>query len=458
MRIPLFWKLFAVQLLAAATLIAGVLLLARHQTAMSFSAYVEARERQRLEDLAERIAERYDERPDLRAAALAVPEFRHRLDVRPPRPPGQGREGRPLRTRLRAPLSLLDADGRWIGGAPLPPQGVGSLRTAIEAERGVVGYLLRPPLPAWVTPEEAGFARRQLSSFLRITALSLSLAAVFAALSSALILRPIRRISAGASALTRREFATRVDVSRRDELGRLADDFNRLAEALQRYDTQQRQWLADIAHELRTPVAVLRGELEALLDGVRSATPDTVRSLQQEVLRLGALIDDLHLLSLAESGGLRMTMEAIDLAALVRDALARFAPRLQAGGFSVQSRIDAVPAVRGDTQRIGQVLGNLLENVVRHAHPGTLTVNVTGNANVVSVRIEDGGPGVPADAMPRLFDRLYRVQSARSRNDGGAGLGLAICRSIIEAQGGRISAYAAGGGLGIHVELPVAST
>ncbi|MDP9142170.1 MAG: ATP-binding protein [Pseudomonadota bacterium] len=456
MRIPLFWKLFAVQLLAAATLIAGVLLLARHQTAMSFAAYVEARERQRLEDVAERIAERYDERADLRAAALAVPEFRYRLDARPPRP---GREGRPPRTRLRAPLSLLDADGRWIGGAPLPPQDAQSLRTAIEAERGVVGYLLRPPLPAWVTPEEAGFARRQVSSLLRITALSLSLAAVFAALSSALILRPIQRLSAGASALTRREFATRVDVRRRDELGQLADDFNRLAEALQRYDTQQRQWLADIAHELRTPVAVLRGELEALLDGVRSATPDTVRSLQQEVLRLGALIEDLHLLSLAESGGLRMTMEAIDLSALLRDAVARFEPRLRAAGFSVQSRIDAVPAVRADTQRIGQVFGNLLENVLRHARPGTLTINVVGNASTVNVRIEDDGPGVPADALPRLFDRLYRVQSARSRNDGGAGLGLAICRSIIEAQGGRISAYTAGGGgLGIHVELPVAST
>ncbi|HEY1077517.1 MAG TPA: ATP-binding protein [Fontimonas sp.] len=455
MRIPLFWKLFAVQLLAAATLISGVLLLARHQTAMSFAAYVEARERQRLEDVAERIAERYGQNPDLRAAAVEVPEFRHRLD---PRPSSRDREGRPPRPRLRAPLSLLDAQGRWVGGAPLPPDGAESLRTPIEGDRGVVGYLVRPPLPAWIAPEEAGFARRQASSLLRITVLSLTLATLFAALSSALILRPIRRLSAGASALARREFATRVDVRRRDELGQLADDFNRLADALQGYDTQQRQWLADIAHELRTPVAVLRGELEALLDGVRTFSPESLHSLQQEVMRLNALIEDLHLLSLAESGGLRMTMEPLDLAVLVRDALHRFEARLRSAAFTVQAQIAAVPFVQADAQRMNQVLGNLLENVMRHARPGPLAVQVDASGATVGLRIEDGGPGVPADSLPRLFDRLYRVQHARTRHDGGAGLGLAICRSIVEAHGGRIDAYAAAsGGLGIRIEFPQVS-
>lgn len=453
MRIPLFWKLFAVQLVAAATLISGVLLLARQQTAMSFAAYVEARERQRLEDLAERIAERYAEHPDLSAAAIAVPEFRYRLDARPPL---RERDDRLRRARLRAPVSLLDAQGRWIGGAPLPPIGNADLRTPIESDRGVIGYLARPPLPQWIAPEEAGFAQRQSSSLLRITALSLTLAALFAALSSALILRPIRRLSVAASALTRREFATRVDVRRSDELGRLADDFNRLATALQGYDAQQRQWLADIAHELRTPVAVLRGELEALIDGVRTATPDTVRSLQQEVMRLSALIDDLHLLSLAESGGLRMNLEPVDLAQRVRDALARFEPRLRAAGFTIDATIADVPAVQADAQRIDQVLGNLLENSLRHARPGTLAVRVGADAEQVGITIEDSGPGVPAEALPRLFDRLFRVQHARSRHDGGAGLGLAICRSIVEAQRGRIRAYtAASGGLGMRIDLPV---
>lgn len=454
MRIPLFWKLFAVQLLAAATLIAGVLLLARHQTAMSFSAYVEVRERQRLEDVAERIAERYAQHPDLITAAVAVPEFRHRLNARP-RP--QERDGRPPRPRLRAPLSLLDAQGQWIGGAPLPPPGAADLRTPIESEQGVIGYLVRPPLPEWIAPEEAGFARSQSASLLRITALSLTLATLFAALSSALILRPIQRLSAAASALTRREFATRVDVRRSDELGRLADDFNRLATALQGYDAQQRQWLADVAHELRTPVAVLRGELEALIDGVRAATPDTVRSLQQEVLRLSALIDDLHLLSLAESGGLRMNLEAVDLSQCVRNALARFEPRLLAAGFTIGATLAEVPRVRADAQRIDQVLGNLFENCLRHARPGALNVDVTGTATQVSIVVEDSGPGVPADALPRLFDRLFRVQHARSRQDGGAGLGLAICRSIVEAQNGQIQAFAAkSGGLGLRIDLPAA--
>ncbi|MFP5304545.1 MAG: HAMP domain-containing protein, partial [Gammaproteobacteria bacterium] len=345
MRISLFWKLFVVQLLAAATVIGGALLVMRHRTAESFADYVEARERQRLEDLAERVAERYAEHPDLRTAALALHELRRAerrvVIAAHDRLHDDGHE-RPRRLPpLRAPLSLLDAEGRHVAGAPLSAGE--PLRVAIRSGDRVVAYLARPPLPVWTAPEERGFSRKQTANLLHIAALSLPVAALFALVISALILQPIRRLSAATAALTRRELGTRIDVRRRDELGQLAADFNRLAEELEQYDARQRQWLADIAHELRTPVAVLRGELEAMLDGVRSADPARLGSLQQEVLRLTHLIEDLHLLSLAESGGLRLARAPADLAVLVRAAAARFEDRLHAACFTIEMALPSGP-------------------------------------------------------------------------------------------------------------------
>lgn len=455
----LFWKLFAVQLLAAAMLLGGLLLLVRHQTATSFGAYVEARERQYLEEIAERIADQYALTPDLLTAAMAVREFRRRAQ-QPPRPRMRDAEERmrPM-SALRAPLTLLDARGHWLVGAP-PPEA--ALRVAVVSGGHTLGYIARPALPAWIAPEEAGFRKRQRQALLRAGAIGLPIAALFAALISALVLRPIRRLSAGTAALARREFATRLEAADSDELGRLAQDFNALAAALERYDRNQRQWLADVAHELRTPLAVLRGELEAMIDGVRPAGPAQLRSMQQEVERLGGLIDDLHLLSLAESGGLRLTCEPCDLNALVLAAAARFERPLREAGFALVLQLDgADPGVSVDAQRMDQVLGNLLGNTLRHARaPGPARITTARTpGGTVRLCVCDGGPGVPEDALPRLFERLYRVESARSRDAGGTGLGLAICRSIVEAHGGRIEALrSAEGGLCIRIDLPESRT
>ncbi|MES0872960.1 ATP-binding protein [Sinimarinibacterium thermocellulolyticum] len=452
----LFWKLFGVQVLSAATLVAGVLLLMRHQTATSFAAYVEARERQRLEEVAERIAEQYVQTGDLAVAARALREFRRRGALPPFTPAGERwREPRPH--RLRAPLTLLDARQQYLAGAPLP-DGEG-LRVPIVDGEVTLGYVARPPLPDWIAPDEAGFWKRQRQALLRAAAIGLPLAALFAALIAAMVQRPLRRLSAATAALARREFGLRLNADRRDEFGRLAADFNTLAAALERFDRNQRQWLADIAHELRTPLAVLRGELEALLDGVRPIQPAQLRSMQQEVQRLGSLIDDLHLLSVVESGGLRLQRERCDINALVQAAAARFDAALREAGFALELRLaEAELPVHVDAQRIEQVLGNLINNALRHAHaPGPLRITTAGAGERIHISVCDAGPGVPVEALPRLFERLYRVEAARSRTEGGAGtgLGLAICRSIVEAHGGRIAAQAnVDGGLCIQIDLP----
>jgi two-component system sensor histidine kinase BaeS len=347
-----------------------------------------------------------------------------------------------------------------VGGSRRPLARSELLREPVQVDGRTVGWLVQPRQGGRNTAAEQDFAQRQARGLGLSFALAVVVAALIAALTSALILRRIRRLSAGAAALARRDFTLRLEPGPADELGALAQDFNRLAEALQRYDTQQQQWLADVAHELRTPLAVLRGELEALLDGVRVADAAAIRSLQQEVQRLNALADDLHLLSLAESGGLRIERAPVDAAVLLEETAARYLPRMSAGRFALERVVQAgLPPFLGDEQRIGQVLANLLENVLRHARaPGQVSLSATAAPRAVRIAVADSGPGVPDAALPRLFDRLYRVDAARTRASGGSGLGLAICRSIVEAHGGSIVArHSRRGGLEVELTLPVAA-
>jgi two-component system, OmpR family, sensor histidine kinase BaeS len=496
MRSRLFWKLFVLQMLAAATLIGGALAVTRMHSLRNFAAFVEKHDREQVRELADELAEAYARSGDLAEAARSIPPLWRRLqpplrhppeetdehdelEALEPPPPGEHREHmRVVRLhRPLLPLQLQDAAGQRVLGIP-ETLALDSEREPVTVEGKIVGYLARPPLHH--PPEQLEFEHEQLRHLQRVVIVALLVAAAFAALITGIIVRPLRDLSRGAGALARREFGTRLPEGRRDELGALASDFNRLAAALEGYDTRQRQWLADVSHELRTPVSVLRGELEALLDGVRKADEGALRSLRQEVQRLEALIDDLRLVSLAESGALRLNLAETDLGALARQSAERFRERLKARGFALDvgavnegaanvgaadvgaadvgaANVGAALAATVDPQRIDQVLANLLENVLRHATPpGPVSVTVRREGDFAVIAVSDSGPGVPADALPRLFDRLYRVESSRTRGTGGAGLGLAICRSIVEAHGGTIEARASGlGGLEIVARLPV---
>lgn len=448
----LFWKLFLLQLLAVTTVLAGALMVSRAYSVRGFAEFIELRERERVEQIAQRLGNAYEENWDLGEAWDALPAMRRAQRLHPPPPEDDAHHGRVVRRHiLRPPLQLQDADGNYLRGErELPPGDL--LRQPIESDGRVVGYLVRPRK---LQAEEAAFAHRQFRHLLRIAPIALLVAAAFAALITALITRPIRRISGGAAALARREFAVRLPEDRRDELGALAADFNRLAAALEGYDARQRQWLSDVAHELRTPLAVLRGEVEAALDGVRPVGTETLRSLRQEVGRLEALVQDLQFVSQAESGGLRLDRAPTDLGALARQSGERFRERLKARGFELRIAADGGLIASVDAQRIEQVLANLLENALRHATaPGPVTLVARADGDRVLLSVADAGPGVPPEALPRLFDRLYRVEAARTRAGGGSGLGLSICKSIVEAHGGTIEARAAAGGLEVAITLP----
>jgi two-component system sensor histidine kinase BaeS len=216
--------------------------------------------------------------------------------------------------------------------------------------------------------------------------------------------------------------------------------------------------MADISHELRTPLAVLRGEAEALMDGVRPLTKAAVASLHEDVLRLNALVDDLHLLAMADLQRLPCRLADCDGAELVRDTVRRFESRANAAGLTLTCDVLALHiAVLWDPARIEQLLGNLLENSLRYTDaPGRIDVAVTVEGNELRLSVADSAPGAGVVDITRLFEPLYRADDARGRHNGGSGLGLAICEAIVQAHGGRIAAQPSIlGGLLVTVVLPL---
>jgi two-component system, OmpR family, sensor histidine kinase BaeS len=375
-------------------------------------------------------------------------------------PPGPGNRPRPLRPAHDLPprLLLLDAaDDVVAGNARL----TGEMQT-IELRNGgeSIGRLLLAPLPRLRSDLDLQFAQQQRQQMAVIALIVLLSALALAWALSRWLLHPVRELAAGTRALSAGDFAARIPATRSDELGALAKDFNALAATLEHHRDARRQWGADIAHELRTPISVLSGEIQALQDGIRISGPDTLASLQAECARLQHLVEDLYHLSLSDAGGLSYRFEPVDLAELVREASHTHAGAMQAAGLDLRLAPlpDACPLARADKARLRQLLDNLLSNTMRYTdRPGHVRVGILRDGDRWTLRMDDTAPGVPAAALPHLFERMYRVEPSRSRRFGGAGLGLAICRNIVEAHGGRIDASASPeGGLRIDISLPVA--
>jgi two-component system sensor histidine kinase BaeS len=271
------------------------------------------------------------------------------------------------------------------------------------------------------------------------------------------LLRPIRWLADGAQALAAGDYDTRIEVERDDELGRLARHFNHLAAALARNEQLRRQWIADISHELRTPLAVLRGEIEALQDGVRAVSAQRLNSLHAEALALGQLVEDLYQLALADAGALEYRCESVDLAEILTDTAQAFRHRFEQQGLTLDNQVAAPLWLHGDPLRLQQLFSNLLENSQRYtAAGGRLEIVLERSVERHVLVFRDSAPAVPDAALSHLFERLYRVDKSRSRSLGGAGLGLALCQNIVEAHGGRMTAsHSPLGGLQVRVELPV---
>jgi two-component system sensor histidine kinase BaeS len=276
--------------------------------------------------------------------------------------------------------------------------------------------------------------------------------------------RPLAAVQDATQRLARGELTVRVPESpqltgRSDEIGDVVRNVNRMAEGLERLEGARRRWLADISHELRTPLTVLRGHVEALQDGVRPLGPEAIDTLHEEVLRIGKLVDDLHLLAVSDLKALPCHPGPADAVALLGQLVHRFEPRAAAAGLTLRLSLpearQALP-VSWDVDRVEQLLGNLVDNSLRYTDPpGEILIGLRAHGSRIQMTVDDSAPGVPAQQLGQVFEPLFRGDLARNRPLGGSGLGLAICQAIAQAHDGYVAASASElGGLRITVELP----
>jgi two-component system sensor histidine kinase BaeS len=363
-------------------------------------------------------------------------------------------DGPPPMSRGPQHVTLFDAGGQYIAGDPHLDRGAHELSIELDGRR--IGVLRIQHLPRISGALDVEFARAQARATLYAGACVLVVAFLLAYALARWLLAPVHALTSATHALAAGDYARRVDLARNDELGVLAADFNRLAAGLEQHREARRRWGADIAHELRTPLSVLRGEVQALQDGLRTPNAQAFASLDAECGRLASLVDDLYQLSLADAGALEYGYENVDPAAIVRESIGLQHKVASDAGLAMDAVIGPMPWMRLDPRRFAQLLDNLLANSRRYTDaPGRIRVELGHDGDALHLIVEDSAPGVPAQHLPHLFERLYRVEGSRTRTAGGAGLGLAICRAIVAAHGGSIEAMASPlGGLRIHVRLP----
>ena len=483
-KLKLFHKIFASFLLTSLMIVVLMVGFIRFYVSRNFTDYVNNATLERLGELKDDLVEFYRQHGNWLAlkdnpaeweqmlrAGIRRDEFstrrrpsRNLSEIRRPTVPetSQERPEPPTRDRLfrfARGLALFDAQKQQIVGLRQESSVENFTLSEISVDGQTVGWLGLYKREHLSNPLVLAFLKQQSQALYLIGGPILLLAAVVAFLLSRHFLAPIRKLTAGTQALSLRRFDSRIEVQSQDELGQLARDFNTMAQTLAKYEQMRQQWISDISHELRTPLSVLRGELEAIQDGVRKVDRETLNSLHAEVLHVGKIVNDLHELSLADSGSLPFKKEPIDPLTVLANTLRSFRTRFEQRAIDLQADLatNAPARVLGDADRLSQLFANLLENTLRYADsPGTLKLWHSRTAGRITLYFEDSGPGVPPASLEHLFDRLYRVDKSRSRALGGSGLGLSICRSIAETLGGSIRAInATSGGLRIELVLPV---
>ncbi|WP_312950527.1 two-component system sensor histidine kinase BaeS [Superficieibacter sp.] len=386
--------------------------------------------------------------------------FEHDEDEHPGGPRGPGGPGEPGPGMpphgWRTQFWVVDQQQQVLVGprSPVPPDGT---RRGIKVNGVQVGEVIASPVERLTRNTDINFDRQQRRTSWLIVALATLLAALATFPLARGLLAPVKRLVEGTHKLAAGDFSTRVAASSQDELGKLAQDFNQLASTLERNQQMRRDLMADISHELRTPLAVLRGELEAIQDGVRQFTPESVSSLQAEVGTLTKLVDDLHQLSMSDEGALAYQKAPVDVIPLVEMAAAAFRERFASRGLTLRVLLLPGATVFGDGDRLMQLFNNLLENSLRYTDSGGhLLIAASMTATTVTLDFADSAPGVSDEQLSRLCERFYRAEGSRNRASGGSGLGLAICQNIVAAHGGALHlAHSPYGGVSIKVELPL---
>jgi two-component system sensor histidine kinase BaeS len=356
-----------------------------------------------------------------------------------------------------SPFVILSADKKPIHG--FYPHNEDVNLHPIIVRGNIVGYIGLLSPKHFLHPMQVQFLSQQkLALALGAAGIVLIVIIISFPLARRLV-KPIRAMAVATHDIASGKYNTRVSFSSMDELGQLARDFNAMALTLEKHEKERRQWVADISHELRTPVAVLQGEIEALLDGIHNITPETIRSLHAETLRLKRLVEDLYQISLSDLGALTYRKENLDLVEVLRDSIESYRAEFSRKGIALKEEISKDVKAIGffDRERLRQLFTNLLENSLKYTDVGgTLEIRANINDNFITTEFQDSKPGVSAKDMEMLFERFYRVEGSRNRGSGGAGLGLTISKKIVDAHDGIISALSSPlGGLLIRISLPI---
>lgn len=480
MKNSITFKLFLILFAANLMVVAGMYLFMKHSFEQGFIEFVEERQKQHIDSVRLRLVEEYEEfggweqlKNNRRRwhRLLRRLAFEQRSTGEPPgvvdssqgeheRMTPEGFAGRPPPRPPVKGLVLYDEKKNLVVGKvsrEAPP-----VLHPVVVDNKTVGYLGTSPGPPIREIRDAQFAQSHARALMGVTLVMLLLSVTLSIPLAHKLIRPLQRIAEVSRKLGKGDYTARVPVTSLDELGLLAQDINDLATALGAAEHSRQQWVADISHELRTPVSILQGELEALQDGVRPLSKEAIQSLHSEVLRLGGLVEELYQLSLSDVGALSYRKASVNLVALLEETLEKLAKEFSKRQIQVQfdNRNSGQESMRADIDRLAQVFRNLLLNSLRYTDVGgRLSLTLSREKADFVIDFQDSAPGVPEDKLDQLFDRFFRLDPSRSRALGGAGLGLAITQRIVEAHDGTIEAKASPmGGLWVRLKLPVEGT
>ena len=465
MRQSLFWKIMAAFALVVAVTVGGVILVARQTTTNEFRQYMFSGGAGQ-DQLAAQLADYYTQNGSWSGLEAYIGESS--MMTRgggPAGPAGQGGFGRRIVVVDAQGNVVADSTGATRGqlpssqlsrGVPIVAKGQ-RVGTLIVSGSGLMGGMMGAP--------EQNF----LDRVNRAVLIAGLVAGVVALLLGFIVFRgitaPLGRLTRAAHAVSEGDLSQRVQIRTGDEISDLGAAFNAMASNLERGEQVRREMTADIAHELRTPLSVIQGNLEAVLDGVYPPDAEHIQPALDQAQLLARLVEDLRTLALAEGGQLSLNLQPTHAAELVKRIATAFEPKAAEKRVTLSaSTPPALPAVRADGQRIAQVLTNLLGNALRYTpEGGRVELELRTEPLSVLVTVKDTGSGIAAEDLPHVFDRFYRADKSRSRDPrsrggsgGGSGLGLAIARSIVEAHGGRIWAESKiGEGTTITFTLPI---
>lgn len=372
--------------------------------------------------------------------------------------PGPNRRFYPFTLTTESGVVIVP-NGRYHRGDQVPQQDLAK-GISITKDDKVIGVLVPIPMPFQGRPREVEFIDRTNRILLYGALIGAVIALLLGIFLSRTLTRPIRELTRATHAVSEGDLSQQVPVRSKDELGELAQAFNKMSSELSRSVNARKQMTADIAHELRTPLSLILGHAEAVHDGVLPPTRENFEIIREEAERLEHLVNDLRILSLADAGELSINPQRVEPERLLQEVAAIYQYQTQRKNITLDLEIAApLSGIEVDPGRMTQVLTNILDNALRHTpEGGRIILSAREVENQIELAIQDSGPGLEAEDIDRIFDRFYRADSSRQRDGvvpGGSGLGLAIARSIVQAHGGQLSAESEmGKGLKVIVRLP----